>query len=47
MDGPTLTPIGLAIPRKYSRCAPPRLAVRIPIHGMCVDKLYQRSRRGK
>src|SRR5712675_88878 len=43
---PTLTPIGLAMPRKYSTCAPSTVAVRMPIQGMCVDRLYQRSWRG-
>jgi hypothetical protein len=31
--GPILTPMGLAMPRKYSMCAPSSLRVRSPIHG--------------
>ena len=45
MPSPTFTAIGLAMPRKYSTCAPPGAAVRNPIHGMCVDRLYQRCLR--
>ena len=30
------------MPRKNSTCAPSSCAVRMPIHGMCVERLYQR-----
>ena len=40
--GPIFTPIGFAMPRKNSTCAPSSAAVRMPIHGMCVARLYQR-----
>jgi hypothetical protein len=43
---PIFTPTGLAMPRQYSTCAPSICAVRMPIHGMCVDRLYQRFWRG-
>ena len=42
----TFTPMGLEMPRKYSTWAPSTAAVRMPIHGMWVDRLYQRLRRG-
>src|SRR5678815_271784 len=38
--GPIFTPMGLEMPRKNSTCAPSSAAVRMPIHGMCVDRLY-------
>src|SRR5216110_2892041 len=37
MAAPTLTAMGFEMPRKYSTCAPSSPAVRMPIHGMCVE----------
>ena len=38
--GPIFTPIGLAMPRKYSTWAPSSARVRSPIQGKCVVRLY-------
>ena len=46
LAGPTFTATGLRMPRQYSTCAPFSAAVRMPIHGKCVDRLYQPSLRG-
>ena len=40
IDGPTFTPIGLAMPRKYSTWAPSSCRVRSPIQGKWVLRLY-------
>jgi len=42
IDPPTFTPIGLAMPRKYSTCARVDIGRAHADPGMCVDKLYQR-----
>ena len=44
IDGPTFTPIGLAMPRKYSTWAPSSGRVRSPIQGKWVQRLYHLSR---
>ena len=41
MPGPIFTPMGLAMPRKYSTWAPPIARVRSPIQGKWVLRLYQ------
>ena len=46
MPGPTLMPIGLRMPLKYSTWAPSSWAVRMPIQGKCVPRLNQPHCRG-
>ena len=46
MLGPIFTPIGLAMPRKYSTWAPSNARVRSPIQAKCALRLYQPVRRG-
>ena len=42
MEGPALTPIGLAMPRQNSTCAPSSWRVRSPIHRKWARVSYQR-----